>query len=568
MRVTAVLLSILFPFIIELNGQDETEVSGTDFKVVTEGEVTDINLKTDFNHSTNPGNVDKHTQGSTEIYYSIVTLNEDEAETVNSPINESVWSPLAYGLDKFLGCAYSYPQQTDFTYYWNQLTPENAGKWGSVEGTRDVMTWNNLDAAYQLAMDSNLVYKHHVLVWGSQQPDWMAALDSAEQHAEIQEWFDSVAYRYPGMEQVEVVNEPLHQPPDDLHEGGYIGALGGSGTTGWDWIIEAFRMARETFPDTVALMINEYGVMSSTSTTDQYLHIIRLLQDNGSLIDAIGLQAHAFSQGVSNDVVLRNLDSLATTGLPIYITELDIDGETDLKQVHGYMNLFPLFWEYPAVQGITLWGFRPGMWRTAQKAYLIDGNGEERPALLWLRAYLKNEFVPNESVAISTSTGELSIDTDNGTLQMVAEVLPDTSTLKTVHWTVSDANVATIDQNGLLTALRDGTVTVTGRSLELDSDLSDQMDITISNQVLDVEGIAGAENIRIYPNPSDGGRFTIDGMQNITSVTILDIYGKLIFANGIENQPGIEINLDVPAGLYIVRLSDGKRFYHAKISVR
>ena len=33
--------------------------------------------------------------------------------------------------------------------YFDQLTPENAGKWGSVEGTRDVMNWTDLDTAYQ-----------------------------------------------------------------------------------------------------------------------------------------------------------------------------------------------------------------------------------------------------------------------------------------------------------------------------------------------------------------------------------------------------------------------------------
>jgi uncharacterized protein YjdB len=76
--------------------------------------------------------------------------------------------------------------------------------------------------------------------------------------------------------------------------------------------------------------------------------------------------------------------------------------------------------------------------------------------MFWLRAYLKDEFVPNESITISTSTGESSIDTDSGTLQMLAEVLPDTSILKTVHWTVSDSKVATINKNGLLTAQSDG----------------------------------------------------------------------------------------------------------------
>ena len=36
-----------------------------------------------------------------------------------------------------------------------------------------------------------------------------------------------------------------------------------------------------------------------------------------------------------------------------------------------------------------LWGWRPGWWRTEQKAYLVDNSGVERPALVWLREYVE-----------------------------------------------------------------------------------------------------------------------------------------------------------------------------------
>jgi hypothetical protein len=127
--------------------------------------------------------------------------------------------------------------------------------------------------------------------------------------------------------------------------------------------------------------------------------------------------------------------------------------------------------------------------------------------------------------------------------------------------------VATIGQDGLLPAKSDGTVTVTAISLELGSDVSDQMVMTISGQVSDIENIAGAENIRIYPNPSNDGYFTIDGMQDISSVVVLDMNGKQIIARDFSNQSSMNIHLNVPAGLYIIRLSDGSRFYYAKIAV-
>ena len=41
--------------------------------------------------------------------------------------------PIAEGKEKWLGNIYSSPQIENFTSYWNQVTAENAGKWGSVE---------------------------------------------------------------------------------------------------------------------------------------------------------------------------------------------------------------------------------------------------------------------------------------------------------------------------------------------------------------------------------------------------------------------------------------------------
>ena len=84
-----------------------------------------------------------------------------------------------------------------------------------------------------------------------------------------------------------------------------------------------------------------------------------------------------------------SLDLLAQTGLPIYVTEMDIDGETDARQLDAYQRVFPVFWEHPAVKGITLWGFRPGLWRDKERAYLIRADGSERPALAWLRGYVR-----------------------------------------------------------------------------------------------------------------------------------------------------------------------------------
>jgi endo-1,4-beta-xylanase len=305
-------------------------------------------------------------------------------------------SPLAAGQQKFLGSAYSKKQAADFASYWNKVTPENAGKWGSVEAVRGEMNWTALDEAYHFAKTHGMPFHMHVLVWGQQQPEWIRKLPPDEQRREIEKWFSAVAERYPDADFVEVVNEPLQHPPAGSHKdsGNYMQALGGSGATGWDWILGAFRMARQHFPH-AKLLINDYSITRSTKDTKRYRQIIELLQKE-HLIDGIGLQEHAFetTPDVPLTVHRANLDALAATGLPIYITELDIDGRSDSQQLKNYQRVFPLFWEHPDVKGITLWGFRPGLWRDKQGANLIRKDGSERPALVWLRNYVHGTNAP------------------------------------------------------------------------------------------------------------------------------------------------------------------------------
>lgn len=287
------------------------------------------------------------------------------------------------GAVRFLGCAYSASQAEGFAEYWNEVTPENAGKWGSVEAVRGRMDWTALDAAYDFAQTHHFPFELHLLVWAKQQPTWLQQLPPAEQRRAIERWFAAVAARYPDLQYVQVVNEPLHHLPD------YANALGGAGASGWRWVIEAFRLARRDFPH-ARLLINDYSIINDRAATRRYLELIHLLQHQ-HLIDGIGLQAHAFStHGVPLTLLRSNLDKLATAGLPIYITELDIDGPTDAAQLAEYQRVFPLFWQDPAVRGVTLWGFRPGLWREKERAYLVRRDGSPRPALTWLHEYVKS----------------------------------------------------------------------------------------------------------------------------------------------------------------------------------
>ena len=282
--------------------------------------------------------------------------------------------------EKFLGNIIASNIPSNFSQYWNQVTPENSTKWGSVESSRGRMNWTQADMAYNYAKSNGFPFKFHTLVWGSQEPGWISSLPASEQKAEVLEWFDAAAAKYGDSEFVDVVNEPLHAKPS------YRNAIGGDGATGWDWVIWSFEEARKRFSG--KLLINEYGIINDGNATNQYVQIINLLKERG-LIDGIGIQCHCFNiDTVSVNTMKSNLDKLAATGLPIYVSELDITGD-DNTQLQRYKEKFPVLWEYPAVKGVTLWGWIEGQtWK--DNTHLITSSGVERPALKWLKEYIGN----------------------------------------------------------------------------------------------------------------------------------------------------------------------------------
>ncbi len=300
--------------------------------------------------------------------------------------------PLANGKSKFLGSSYR-GARSDFSKYWDQVTPDDAGKWGNVESSPGVYNWSALDNIYNYAISNGFPYKHHNLIWGQEQPSWIMSLDSASQRAEVQNWIRLVGQRYPKMTYIDVVNEPFNSPAP------YRNALGGAGKTGWDWIVTAFTWARQYCAPGVKLLINEYNILQDNGVTNNYIALIDTLRSRG-LVDGIGIQGHYFefksaagatpAYSYSTTTLKSNLDRLAAaTGLPIYISEFDINESDDNTQLQNYQTYFPLFWEDQGVKGITLWGYVQGnIWKP--NAYLVRLDGSERPALQWLRTYLSS----------------------------------------------------------------------------------------------------------------------------------------------------------------------------------
>ena len=268
---------------------------------------------------------------------------------------------MANGKPKFVGNIVGNYVPSSFDTYWNQITPGNSGKWGSVEGTRDVMVWTDLDNAYNHAAQKNYPFKQHTFVWGNQQPGWITTLSASEQAIEVEEWISAYAQRYPNTHMIDVVNEPLHAVP------AYANALGGAGTTGWDWVIWSFQKARQYCPN-AKLLLNDYGILNSSKATSDYIKIINLLKARG-LIDGIGVQGHGLEYAQSSSIE-RNLATLQATGIPIYVTELDLEHADDATQLGMYQRVFPLLYEHSGVTAVTLWGYLAGEhWKP--NAYLL-----------------------------------------------------------------------------------------------------------------------------------------------------------------------------------------------------
>ncbi len=87
-------------------------------------------------------------------------------------------------------------------------------------------------------------------------------------------------------------------------------------------------------------------------------------------------------------------------------------------------------------------------------------------------------YVP-ESISI---TGGNTITEAEGTLQLDIVTDPSENSVKDVTWSVDNENVATIDENGIVTAVNNGTVNVTA-VCAYDEEVKDTITVTVTGQV-------------------------------------------------------------------------------------
>lgn len=154
------------------------------------------------------------------------------------------------------------------------------------------------------------------------------------------------------------------------------------------------------------------------------------------------------------------------------------------------------------------------------------------------------EIAPYLVTDLSLNEHSISL-TEGQTFQLEAELKPLTATTKDVTWTSSDNAVATVDANGLVTAVAAGEATITVATTD-GSGVTDQCAVTVKK----ASGIAtvSADDITIS---TEGRRIIVAGLPAGTGAALIATDGKTL-GNRISDGTTVTFDVDT-AGIYVIR---------------
>ena len=473
---------------------------------------------------------------------------------------------MADGGAKFLGNITTRGQvQSDFGTYWNQITAENECKWASIEGTRGRYNWSGCDACYNWAKKNGGHFKFHALVWGSQYPNWLNGLSTEETKKAITAWFDAVAAHYPDLEMIDVVNEAI-KSGGSYHSGygknnNIIPALGGDNGN-YEFVATAFKMARERWPKAI-LIYNDYNTFRWQ--INEGIDLVNKLVKQGAPVDAYGQQAHDLTDMNANDFksalnkIQTSVKNAKGEPMPLYITEYDIGTDNDNQQKQRYSEQIPAFWESKQVAGITLWGYVYGAtWTTNGNSGIIK-NGQDRPAMTWLKDYFKSHLADGKNET-GLSGGSTYVEPDPVPRKpFKGEALAIPGKIE-----VEDFDITGVGKT-------DGVSNVSYNDADSenhgDSDYrkKDAPDVDLYNKATGV--VAGYNNegdwLEYTVNVAKAGDYTVFASiatENTTSSFSLSIDGKAVAekvalsGSSFDTFHNVKANVTLPAGKHILRL--------------
>lgn len=281
-----------------------------------------------------------------------------------------------YHVRMILGDPTPYVQryQQLFTELFNTGVDEYAMKW---PGWDDPKTREKALAALKWMEDRNIPVRGHTMVWPSWKRTPAGLKDlagdrdalAARVNAHIADVGRTLAGRVIDWD---VVNEPFNN--NDLLK-----------ILGEDVMADWFRAAHAADPN-ARLYLNETSVPTSSPGDIRYTALyerVKRIQDAGAPIHGVGMQAH-FGMTIQPPAALLSIyDRFATLGIPVRITELDIDMTDEELQADYFRDFLTASYSHPNVNGIMLWGFWEGQhWKPAAAMYRKDWS--ERPiAKVW-----------------------------------------------------------------------------------------------------------------------------------------------------------------------------------------
>ena len=171
-------------------------------------------------------------------------------------------------------------------------------------------------------------------------------------------------------------------------------------------------------------------------------------------------------------------------------------------------------------------------------ATAVDGSG--------VTATCKVTVTPKLVTSVILDESELTIE-KGFTAQLNATVAPDDADNLGLTWTSDNEEVATVDENGLVTAVGEGTATITATAND-GSGVSASCVVTVTF----IDGIADIETSKVTVLAANG-RITVSGKEQDETVLVYDMGGRLLY----QGESDV---IDVPRkAMYIVTVS-GKSY--------
>ncbi|KAK2429958.1 Glycosyl hydrolase superfamily protein [Trifolium repens] len=250
-----------------------------------------------------------------------------------SAMNKNILSNIAY--------------QNWFASRFTVTAFENEMKWYTNENAQGKENYNDADGLLQYAKKNNIGVRGHNIFWDdpSYQPSWINSLSPDQLNSAVEKRLNSIVARYKGqLIGWDVVNE-------NLHFSFFESKLGQNFSP---------RMFNEVhnIDGQTTLFLNEYNTIEdsrdSLPTPPKYIQKIREIQSsNKQLPLGIGLESHFPNSPPNLPYMRASLDTLAATGLPIWITELDVASQPN--QAGYFEQVLREAHSHPAIRGIVLW---------------------------------------------------------------------------------------------------------------------------------------------------------------------------------------------------------------------